>query len=555
MIFRKIISNYCRILQPRNGTLSPVFIVKPWTVTSCKLRFNSNFAWIEPTGHDSGINIYNSLLRRETPLILENENLVKWYSCGPTVYDSAHMGHVSCYIRFDIIRRIMQKYFDLNVVMVMGITDIDDKIINKALEENVDIGQITKKYEDEFHLDMSKFNVTPPSIVTRVTEHIPRIIAFIQKILDRNLGYVTPSGTVYFDYKAFGSYGRFIQTEPNDQVEGIDPEKKSPQDFALWKAKKENEPFWESPWGKGRPGWHIECSAMASHVFGATLDIHSGGIDLMFPHHENEECQSVAFHNRNQWANYWIHTGHLHLQNDHKMSKSLKNTISVEEFLSDNTVDDFRMFCIMKPYRNNIELSKEALQTPKMFLKKVKNFLDDCDSYCKGYLSGGTVDEAKLFSLLKKTKMEIKTALKENFSTPKALDSLNELITNVNKILHEKPNTTVVRSAPLISICSSFVKETFFNFGIDFQKSAMQETSNVNNHMVDSLVKFRDNVRENARRSLSYCKSTDPEKKKGSDFIKSQNISLLKHCDDVRDEVVKTGIQIKVFANKQLQVL
>nr|CAD7426019.1 unnamed protein product [Timema monikensis] len=236
--------------------------------------------------------------------------------------------------------------------MVMGITDIDDKIIHRAAELGEDINTLTRRFEAEFHEDMAKLNIKPATIITRVTDFVPRIISFVQEIVDKGNGYVTVDGSVYFDTSQFDRYGKLFPVSMNEEPAQPSVDKKSPLDFALWKGAKPHEPSWLSPWGPGRPGWHIECSTMASAMFGRTMDLHSGGVDLLFPHHENEEAQSCVHHGVSQWVNYWLHSGHLHLKGNTKMSKSLKNTISIRDFLTKFTANEFRVFCLLSRYRN-----------------------------------------------------------------------------------------------------------------------------------------------------------------------------------------------------------
>nr|CAD7452792.1 unnamed protein product [Timema tahoe] len=345
-----------------SGSFFTDILSRKWQCAS--VRTQSSAKWILPSGHDTNIYVYNCITKKKVPLILRNPNYASWYMCGPTVYDSAHIGHAwyvycsskfsmyNCYMKFDIIRRILCNHFNINVIMVMGITDIDDKIIHRASELGEDINTLTRRFEAEFHEDMAKLNIKPATIITRVTDFVPRIISFVQEIVDKGNGYVTVDGSVYFDTSQFDRYGKLFPVSMDEEPAQPMVDKKSPLDFALWKGAKPNEPSWLSPWGSGRPGWHIECSTMASAMFGRTMDLHSGGVDLLFPHHENEEAQSCVHHGVSQWVNYWLHSGHLHLKGDTKMSKSLKNTISIRDFLTKFTANEFRVFCLLSRYRN-----------------------------------------------------------------------------------------------------------------------------------------------------------------------------------------------------------
>ncbi|XP_071467746.1 probable cysteine--tRNA ligase, mitochondrial isoform X4 [Marmota flaviventris] len=275
--------------------------------TACEGRGR---AWLQPEGRDTGVQVYNSLTGRKDRLIVARADATSWYSCGPTVYDHAHLGHACSYVRFDIIRRILTKVFGCNIVMVMGVTDVDDKIIKRAHEMRVSPASLASLYEEDFKQDMAALKVLPPTVYLRVTENIPQIISFIEGIIARGYAYPTVKGNVYFDLQSRGDkYGRLVGVAPGPAGEPGDSDKRHASDFALWKAAKPQEVFWASPWGNGRPGWHIECSAMASMVFGGQLDIHSGGVDLAFPHHENEIAQCEVFHQCEQWGNYFLHSG------------------------------------------------------------------------------------------------------------------------------------------------------------------------------------------------------------------------------------------------------
>ncbi|XP_004343149.2 cysteine-tRNA ligase [Capsaspora owczarzaki ATCC 30864] len=337
----------------------------------------------------AALRAYNALTRSVAPLLSPDSNsnshtrndltpnTLSWYICGPTVYDEAHLGHASCYVRFDIIRRILTDRAGLRVFQLMGMTDIDDKIIAKAASTNRSHSEVARQFEESFVQDMA---VRPPDAISRVTESIPAIQQFITNIIERGFGYTASDGSVYFDTQAFGSrYGKLRPSATADKssaeaTEPADSNKRSPRDFALWKATKSaSEPGYPSPFsqGLGRPGWHIECSAIA--VFGQHLDIHSGGIDLLFPHHENEIAQCEAHHGVDQWAHHFWHTGHL-LINKEKMSKSLNNFVTIKDFLRSYTSNQFRLFCLLTNYRQSVHFDDKTMQGAIALERKLAQF-------------------------------------------------------------------------------------------------------------------------------------------------------------------------------------
>ncbi|XP_058598664.1 probable cysteine--tRNA ligase, mitochondrial isoform X2 [Neofelis nebulosa] len=369
--------------------------------------------WLQPPGHDTGVKVYNSLTRRKDPLIVGSADAA---SCS--------------YVRFDIIRRILTRVFGCNIIMVMGITDVDDKIIQRAGEMNVSPASLANLYEENFKQDMAALKVLPPTVYLRVTENIPHIISFIEGIIANGHAYSTAQGNVYFDLRSRGDrYGKLVGAVPSPAAEPVDSDKRHPSDFALWKAAKPREVFWASPWGNGRPGWHIECSTISSLVFGSQLDIHSGGIDLAFPHHENEIAQCEAFHQCRQWGNYFLHSGHLHVKGkEEKMSKSLKNYITVKDFLKTFSPDVFRLFCMRSSYRSAVDYSDGTMLEAKHLLLAAAAFIEDARAYMKGQLVCGPVGEGLLWERLRHTREAVKAALADDFDTPAAVDAVMDLI-------------------------------------------------------------------------------------------------------------------------------
>ncbi|CAL7950106.1 unnamed protein product [Xylocopa violacea] len=480
--------------------------------------------WLKPVGYETNISIYNPITKCKVPLILKDKNYLTWYVCGPTVYDSAHIGHAVTYVNSDIIRRILSHHFNINVLMVMCITDIDDKIIKRAKELKQNYNDLAKHYENEFIEDMKMLNVIKPQLYCRVTDYVPQIIEFVKRIMDKGNAYVSKDGSVYFDTNKYGMYGKLTPPLSNT----VSPHKKSPTDFCLWKVKKD-EPFWESPWGPGRPGWHIECSTIASTVFGNSIDIHSGGADLLFPHHENEEAQSCSYHEVKQWVNYWLHSGHLFIK-DEKMSKSLKNTISIRKFLEKYTPNHLRILCLLSNYRNGLEFSDTTMNLAVDLLHKIEHFINDCDNYIAGRWNIGNIDEVALLSCLEETKNDVKTALADNFNTAYAMKSLVKLINVTNKMLHDsqdiKNNCTCI--SPIAAV-SNYVSSTFSSFGISNSTTADDHQIN---SLIECIVKFRRTVRNRA-----LVKDVKDE-------------LLLAACDEVRTDLSLCRVIIKDHKNE-----
>ena len=391
--------------------------------------------WTEPKGYETGISIFNCTARKKVPLVLRRKNVATWYACGPTVYDTAHIGHASCYVKQDIVQRILKDYFHINLVTAMNVTNIDDKIIKRSAELNEDWMQLAKRYEMEFWKDLTRLHVREPNLKCRVSDYIDQIIQFIENLIKNQSAYVTDDGSVYFELNRYKKYGKLqnlnLEQETKHEV------KRSALDFALWKASKSSsEPSWLPSWHtqEGRPGWHIECSAMASHLFGSEIDFHSGGLDLRFPHHENEEAQSCAHHGCEQWVNYWLHTGQLHVEGDaSKMSKSLKNTISISEMLEKYSAEQFRMLCLLTNYNNQMEYGKDSMDLATSLWKKLQMFQLESKSYVQGLKPLTNFCSESLYNEVGHTARFIDEALRDNFNTARCIDHIMNLITFTNK--------------------------------------------------------------------------------------------------------------------------
>ena len=368
------------------------------------------------------IKIFNTFTSKKENFKPITENHVKMYVCGMTVYDDCHVGHARVLIVFDLIYRwFLNSGYD--VQYVRNITDIDDKIINKSNDQGCKFNELTDKYIVSMHEDSNALNVIPPTFQPKATEAIPSMIKMISALVDKGFAYVGKNGDVFFEIAKFKDYGKLSKKNVDDLDAGsrvkIDDNKKSFGDFVLWKLSKENEPSWVSPWGKGRPGWHIECSAMSSDILGESFDIHGGGQDLIFPHHENEIAQSESCHDH-KMANYWIHNGFVNVD-DEKMSKSLGNFFTLKNVLKKYSGEVIRFFVYKSHYRSPLNYSDQNLNDAKAAVDKIyialrpyKCIQVDLD-WSKASLS------------------KIKDALDDDFNSPKAISIIFELINQLNK--------------------------------------------------------------------------------------------------------------------------
>jgi cysteinyl-tRNA synthetase len=632
--------------------------------------------WFPPTppaGYDldSAPTMLNSLTGLKQKFIPIQSNQVSWYICGPTVYDSAHMGHARAYVTFDIIRRILQDFFGFDVTYVMNITDIDDKIILRARrnflfdeflkeidgsveklvaaasdafpkaqlgiqtkildlatklddteqrrhikelnekieEEKLKFKNLTNEYnsfmelsssanieepllfekialvckdvisqsldklkgagisdhsifqnhaskfESEFLKDMKSLGVRDADVLTRVSEYVPQIIKYVEKIIEHGYAYES-NGSVYFDVVKFassnhayaklkpqsaGNLDLLVEGEGVLQTGAVDKEKKYAGDFALWKNSKPGEPFWQSPWGNGRPGWHIECSAMASDILGMNFDVHSGGEDLMFPHHDNEIAQAEAFYDSKQWVNYFLHAGHLSIEGL-KMSKSLKNFITIRQALEIHTPRQIRIAFILQNWESTMNYSDDALKEAVTKEKKLKEFFLQIQTFSrKGFtgVQGWNDVDKELHSELLKTQVEIRNKLADNFNYPGAFETLLSLISKTNFYMN---NASDVKN-PLLAKVSRYVSRILGVFGVlDFDGvdivsqasgSGSADRVEILTPYLDSLCEFRDSVRGIAR-----------EKK---------HPEYLELCDNLRDDILPNlGLRLEDKSEKSI---
>jgi len=372
------------------------------------------------------LKVYNTLSGKKEEFVPIKPGKVSMYVCGPTVYDTSHIGHARSVVVFDMVYRWLTR-LEYEVTYVRNFTDVDDKIIKKSNEIGESCTAITEKYIDEFHNEMDALNVLRPTVAPKATEHIDHIIRFIQMLIDKGKAYHVEGGDVYFSIKSFSEYGKLSGRNPDDMQAGariaVDEKKRSPLDFTLWKPAKPGEPYWESPWGNGRPGWHIECSAMSYEYLGEGFDIHGGGKDLIFPHHENEIAQSEAVFGT-QFVKYWIHNGFVDINNE-KMSKSLGNFTMIKEVLADYSPEVIRLFLLSKQYRSPIDYNEDSMREVSVGLDRIYGFMERLE---KVGLSAGGEDRGELWD-------EFSRAMNDDFNSARALAAVFEAVKKGNKLL------------------------------------------------------------------------------------------------------------------------
>lgn len=377
--------------------------------------------------------IYNTLTRKKEEFVPIDKDEVKIYVCGPTVYNYFHIGNARPFVVFDTLRKYLE-YRGYNVKFVQNFTDVDDKIINKAREEGVPAGEVSEKYIEEYYKDAASLNVKKATVHPKVTENMDQIIAFVKDLIDLGYAYEV-DGDVYYSTRAFKEYGKLSGQNIKDLEAGarieVGEKKKDPLDFALWKARKtEDEIAWESPWGMGRPGWHIECSTMSKRYLGDTIDIHAGGQDLAFPHHENEIAQSEA-HSGKKFANYWMHNGYITIDNE-KMSKSKGNFFTVRDILKSYDGEVIRFFLLSGHYRNPINFSDSLMEQAQNALSRMRNAKSNLNHLihtCQGKM---TEKERTALEGFDKYRQEFIRAMDDDLNTADAISAIFELITAIN---------------------------------------------------------------------------------------------------------------------------
>ncbi|EGD51263.1 cysteinyl-tRNA synthetase [Thermoanaerobacter ethanolicus JW 200] len=389
--------------------------------------------------------LYNTLSRTKEELEPLNDKIVNMYVCGPTVYNYIHIGNARAFIVFDTVRRYLE-YKGYKVNYVQNFTDIDDKIIKRAQEENVTTKEVAEKYIDEYFKDADNLGIKRATVHPKATEHIEDIIEFIKILIDKGYAYVV-NGNVYFETAKFKDYGKLSHKNIEELQAGarieINEEKKNPLDFVLWKAQKPGEPAWDSPWGKGRPGWHIECSVMSTKYLGKTLDIHAGGPDLVFPHHENEIAQSETAYEQ-PFSKYWMHIGYLNINNE-KMSKSKGNFFTVREITEKYNPEVLRLFMLMAHYRSPINFSLDLMEQANSAYERLLNAVANLKHLANVCKDGGlNEEEKKLMEKFEEYKKEFEEAMDDDFNTADAISVLFEMAKTSNANLSRNSSKKLV---------------------------------------------------------------------------------------------------------------
>lgn len=452
--------------------------------------------------------LYNTLSQQKETFVPIEAGKVRMYSCGPTVYNYFHIGNARPFIVFDVLRRFLE-YTGYEVTFIQNFTDVDDKIINRSHEEGIAPSEVSEKYIREYFIDADGLGIKRANAHPKVSEHMPEIIAMIKTLEEKGLAY-NVDGNVYYRVDEFEDYGKLSKQSIDDLRSGaridVNDEKQSPLDFALWKKKKEGEPFWESPWGQGRPGWHIECSAMSKKHLGETIDIHGGGQDLIFPHHENEIAQSEGSCGK-PFANYWVHNGYINIDNE-KMSKSKGNFFTVRDIAKKFDLEVVRMFLLMAHYRSPVNFSEPLLQQAATALERLYTAKFQMSFLLENATAEtATTAESQWMDSLAKYKKDFVAAMEDDINTADAIAVIFELVRDLNS------NLDANSSRPAIIAGQALFTELTNVLGL-----AVKEKETNLDEAVEDLIAQRQAAR------------------KAKDF---------KRADEIRDELLAMGIVLE----------
>ncbi|HUX92836.1 MAG TPA: cysteine--tRNA ligase [Ignavibacteriaceae bacterium] len=431
------------------------------------------------------LSIYNTLTKQKEEFRPINPPFVNMYVCGPTVYDYFHIGNARSFIMADVIRRYLELK-GYKVKYVMNLTDVDDKIIKKSIQENKEAKVVSENYINAFFEDIKKLKIKQADIYPKATEHMEDIVKLIEELEEKHFAY-NVGGNVFYDVSKFKNYGKLSgkkidELESGSRIE-INEEKNNPLDFSLWKKAKPGEPSWNSPWGEGRPGWHIECSAMSCKHLGKTFDIHAGGNDLIFPHHENEIAQSEAASGK-KFVNYWIHFGFLNI-NDEKMSKSLGNFFTARDILKKYSAEAIRMSFIQTHYAGPLNFSEELLSSSGKGLEKLKNLAIRINEESLINKKGGITPDFEF----KRYEDNFTSAMDDDFNSPQAAAVIFDFVRDVNKTIAENNN---ISNDFFIQVKGFLEKTAVGVLGIlDFSEEKTSSSGELENSLIDFLINLR----------------------------------------------------------------
>ena len=431
--------------------------------------------------------VFNTLTRKKEELVPLNEGEFKIYACGPTVYNYIHIGNARPLCVFDVLRRYLE-YMGNKVTFVQNFTDIDDKIIRRANEEGVTYKDISEKYIKEFWVDAKGMNIREATVHPKATENIDEIIEIVSALIEKGYAYAV-NGDVYFSTKKFKEYGK-LSHQPLEELEAgarinIGEVKKDPMDFALWKAAKPGEPYWESPWGHGRPGWHIECSAMVRRYLGKTIDIHCGGQDLIFPHHENEIAQSECC-NGVPFAHYWMHNGFITVDKV-KMSKSLGNFFTVRDVAEQFGYEPIRFLMLSCQYRSPINYSFDAIEQCKASLERMYTCRNNLDFALKNAVDEAGPDDGEIMTLIDRRRNEFVDAMEDDLNTADAIGVIFELVRDINTNVNEG-----VQSRSIVEYAAEALDELTGVLGLLYNRKAEESLD----EEVERLIEERNAARK-----------------------------------------------------------
>ena len=446
------------------------------------------------------LKIFNTLTKREEGFMPLEPNHVRMYNCGPTVYDYFHIGNARNFIIAEVIRRYLE-YKGYKVTFIQNVTDIEDKIIKKANNTGVTPAEVAQKFTDAYFEDMKALCILEPTYSPKATEHINEIVDFVKKLVEKGIAYEA-EGDVYYDLSKFESYGKLSGQRVEDTLAGaserveVNEKKRHPADFDLWKKAKPNEPGWDSPWGPGRPGWHIECSVMSSKYLGETFDIHSGGNDLIFPHHENEIAQSEALTGK-PFARFWIHNGMLQTKGG-KMSKSLGNIKSIRELLKKYTPNVIRFYLLSAHYRVPLDLNDNSLDEVSSAVERILNCVSMTERLSEQKVKRDNVSNAEeeLNSFVDKAVIKFEESMDDDFNTPGAIGAIFELVSSANKFSSEETLSSYGKGV-LKRVNSTIVKLCGL-LGLDVAESkSLEESSALVDGLMNLIIEIRKSAREN----------------------------------------------------------